>query len=52
MLFHAKEEELLLLAVPVAPDSLENAGTIVYEVGLYPYFGFLEGHDLLLKIGI
>ena len=40
VLFETKEIELLLFAVPVTPDALENGSALVKAVGHNPYLGF------------
>ena len=47
----AEEVNLLLLAVPVAPDALESGRAIVEAVGHRPEPGFGEGDELISAHG-
>jgi hypothetical protein len=52
MVSETEEVNLLLLAVPVAPDALKDSRAVVKGMGHNSYLGFREGDKLLLKIGI
>jgi hypothetical protein len=52
VLFKAKEVNLLFFAVPVTPDTLENSGAVMEEVGHNPYLGLRQRDELLVEIGV
>jgi hypothetical protein len=52
VLLLAEEIKLLVLAVPVAPDALEDGGPVMNGVSHNAYPGFSEGNYLVFKKGI
>jgi hypothetical protein len=52
VLFEAEDVSLLLFGVPVTTDAFEDSGAIVDAVGHYPYLGFFQRDNLILKKGV
>jgi hypothetical protein len=52
MLSQAENIRLLFDAVPVTPDTLENSGAVVNEVGHYPDFSLRQRDELVIDKGI
>jgi hypothetical protein len=49
---HAKDINLLVGTVPVAPDALKEGGAVVKGMCHNTYLGFRQGNKLFMKICI
>ncbi len=52
VVFKAKEVNLVLLTIPIAPNALKNGGAVVKAMGHNSYLGFRQRDKLLVEVGI